>query len=167
MTSVLQTIDQGCLAKALQLLPSAMNTKAARAQLLKTTLQEAQGVYRRQFGNGPARGLWQFELGTEKSRGGVWGVFLHPASRNLLEQVCNQLDVPFQPSSIYAALEQDDVLAAAVARLAYWCNPKPLPAIEDEQGSWDYYLNTWRPGKPHRETWTGYHAAVVQYLATQ
>ncbi len=36
------------------------------------------------------------------------------------------------------------------ARLLLWTDAKPLPAIGDEQGAWDYYLRNWRPGKPTR-----------------
>jgi hypothetical protein len=36
-------------------------------------------------------------------------------------------------------------------------------AIGDADGAWAYYLNTWRPGKPHPETWP---ALYVQALAT-
>lgn len=64
-----------CLAiePALRLLPPAMDTVKARVMLLAIGLQESAFAARRQAGNGPARGFWQFELGTPQSRGGVWG----------------------------------------------------------------------------------------------
>ena len=58
----------------------------------------------------------------------------------------------------------DDAFAAAVTRLnLYWCS-KPLPAVDDCWGSWAYYEDCWRPGKPHPETWPDFHNEVVAYL---
>ncbi|MFX7825112.1 hypothetical protein ABTK20_22185, partial [Acinetobacter baumannii] len=81
----------------------------------------------RQMGNGPARSFWQFELGTKESRGGVWGVYLHGASRPLLERLCAVLKVPFTPQAIYAAMEHNDILAAGVARLMLFTDAQRLP----------------------------------------
>lgn len=81
-----------------------------------------------------ARGFWQFEKGAKASRGGVWGVFLHSASRSHLEAVCRARNVPFEPVAIWAALERDDILAACVARLLLWTDPKALPAVDDAAG---------------------------------
>lgn len=142
---------------ALALLPAQMNSAQARVMLLAIGLQESGLTARRQYGNGPARGLWQFERGTEKSRGGVWGVYLHEASRYWLDHLCAARGVLFQPESIYQALEHDDVLAAGVARLLLFTDPKRLPATDDVDGGWSLYMRAWRPGKPRRETWAENH----------
>ena len=42
---------------------------------------------------------------------------------------------------------------AGAKRLLLLTDPKPLPVIGDTDGSWEYYLRNWRPGKPHRHTW--------------
>jgi hypothetical protein len=160
---LLTEIIRGAIDPALQLLPKKFDSREARTLMLAIGLQESRFEYRRQLGNGPARGFWQFEEGTRASRGGVWGVYLHSASADLLRQLGHDRDVSFDPHAIWAALEQDDVLAAGVARLMLFTNPKPLPAIGDADGAWAYYLNTWRPGKPHPETWP---ALYVQALAT-
>lgn len=109
---------------ALKLLPAAMNSVEALVMLVAIALQESGLEHRWQVidakrpdKKGPARGLWQFELGTKESRGGVWGVYLHEASRYWLAQVCAARGVPFQPRAIWLALETDDVLACLVARL--------------------------------------------------
>ena len=47
-----------------------------------------------------------------------------------------------------AALEHDDVLAAAFGRLLLWTDPRAPPAVGDESGAWALYLRCWRPGKP-------------------
>lgn len=139
--------------RAYRLLPPAMASARATCLLLAIGLQESRLAERRQRGNGPARGLWQFELGTRASRGGVWGVFLHWQTRDLLRDVCEARGVEFAPKAIWGELEHDDVLAFAVARLLLWTVPEPLPAIGEVERAWQQYLGAWRPGRPHPETW--------------
>jgi len=147
---------------ALDILPRAMDSTPARVMLLAIGQQESGFAVRRQYGNGPARGFWQFEQGTQKSRGGVWGVYLHDASRYWLSVLCAARHVAFDPVAVYNALEHDDVLAAGVARLLLFTDPMKLPAVDDGPGAWALYLRTWRPGKPRPETWAGYHRAAVK-----
>lgn len=142
---------------AMAILPAGMDSREARVQLLTTGLQESRFEHRRQMGNGPARGFWQFEEGTRLSRGGVWGVYLHDSSRFWLDRLCASRGVQFLPNSIWSALETDDVLAAGVARLLMFTDPKRLPSVDDVDGSWGLYLRTWRPGKPRPETWAANH----------
>ncbi len=140
----LKTITETAITPALALLPATMDTPAARVMLLAIGLQEGRFMHRRQIG-GPARGFWQFEKGTRASRGGVWGVFLHAASRDHLATLCK------------------DVLAAGVARLLLWTDPKALPPVGDADAGWALYLRTWRPGKPHPQTWPDlYRQAAAQ-----
>ncbi len=142
----LKTITETAITPALALLPATMDTPAARVMLLAIGLQEGRFMHRRQIG-GPARGFWQFEKGTRASRGGVWGVFLHAASRDHLATLC----------------KYDDVLAAGVARLLLWTDPKALPPVGDADAGWALYLRTWRPGKPHPQTWPDlYRQAAAQ-----
>ncbi|MDE4917788.1 hypothetical protein ACUXAV_005132 [Cupriavidus metallidurans] len=142
---------------ALAILPAAMDSPQARVMLISICLQESGLIHRKQMGNGPARGLPQFELGTRQSRGGVWGVYLHDASRFWLDKLCASRGVQFLPESIWREMETDDVLAVGVARLLLFTDPKRLPAVDDADGSWGLYLRTWRPGKPRPDTWAGYH----------
>lgn len=156
----LSQIVETAVDPALALLPAAMDSPAARCMLLAIGLQESRFVHRRQIG-GPARGFWQFEKGTRASRGGVWGVYLHPASKDRLAALCKARSVACDPDAIYAALEYDDILAAGVARLLLWTDPKALPRIGDADAAWSLYLRTWRPGKPHPQTWLGLYAQAV------
>ncbi|CUR82575.1 hypothetical protein [Achromobacter xylosoxidans] len=150
------------ISPALALLPVAMDTQAARVMLLAIGLQESRFTHRQQIG-GPARGFWQFEKGTRASRGGVWGVFLHAASKGHLAALCKARSVACDPDAIYAALEYDDVLAGGVARLLLWTDPKALPAIGDADAGWALYLRTWRPGKPKPDSWPDlYRQAAVE-----
>lgn len=126
--------------------------------LLAIGLQESRFVHRRQI-KGPARGFWQFEQG-----GGVRGVLQHGASSALAAKICAARKVPPMSTAVYAALEHDDILACCFARLLLWTDPKPLPAIGDKQAAWDLYERTWRPGKPHRDTWDNLYDRAVELL---
>ena len=154
----LQKITEAAVRPALALLPSAMDTPPAHCMLLAIGLQESRFVHRRQIG-GPARGFWQFEQG-----GGVRGVLAHPASAALARQVCQTRGVPPTAPSVYSRLELDDVLAAAFARLLLWTDPARLPRTGDADAAWALYLRTWRPGKPHRQTWDALHAQAAQAI---
>ena len=163
----LSTIIDTALTPALALLPPAMDTREARCMLLAIGLQESRFNSRRQLvGNpprpvGPARGFWQFEPGTAASRGGVWGVFLHSSTNRLLRTIAELRGCPPSPTNIWEAIEHDDVLAAGVARLLLWTDPGKLPRIGDADAAWALYLRTWRPGKPHPQTWPALYAQAV------
>lgn len=148
---------KGPLADALAILPAQMDKPEARVMVTAICLQESGLIHRKQLGNGPARGYPQFELGTRQSRGGVWGVYLHEASRYWLDHLCAARGVQFLPESIWRSMETDDVLAAGVARLLLFTDPKRLPAADDPDGAWGLYLRTWRPGKPRPAEWPGNH----------
>ncbi|WP_026382499.1 hypothetical protein [Achromobacter xylosoxidans] len=156
----LKTIIDKAITPALALLPASMDTPAARVMLLAIGLQESRFTHRQQIG-GPARGFWQFEKGTRASRGGVWGVYLHPASKDHLATLCKARSVACNPDSVYTALEYDDVLAAGVARLLLWTDPKALPPVGETNAAWALYLRTWRPGKPHPKTWPALYAQAM------
>ncbi len=156
---MLQQIRASAIAPALKLLPAKMSGRRAELMLLSIGLQESRLIHRRQIG-GPARGLWQFEKG-----GGVRGVLEHPATQTLARSVCQARGVPATDAAVYTALEHDDVLAAAFARLLLWADPEPLPAVGEVQRAWALYLRTWRPGKPHRQTWDALYAQTMEEVA--
>jgi len=162
---VLSDVVEHALAPALEILPRQMDTPEARVMLLSIGLQESRFAARRQIGGGPARGFWQCEQGSAKTRGGVWGFYLHPASRYWMCALCRARGVAFDPVAIYSALDKDDVLAAGVARLGLFTDPKPLPSIDDVKGSWALYQRVWRPGKPKPDTWPALHAQAVAALS--
>ncbi|TGP43484.1 hypothetical protein EN871_16900 [bacterium M00.F.Ca.ET.228.01.1.1] len=161
---VLNDVIERAVAPALAILPTEMDTPEARVMLLAIGLQESRFSARQQLGGGPARGFWQCEQGSAKTRGGVWGFYLHPASRYWISVLCRARGVAFDPVAIYGALDKDDVLAAGVARLGLFTDPKPLPSIDDVNGSWALYQRVWRPGKPKPDTWPALHAQAVAAL---
>lgn len=130
--------------------PPSWDSPAARLALIAMGLQESGLTDRVQRNGGPAHGLWQFERG-----GGVAGVIRHETSKGWAEVVCLARNTECDPQSVWAALPYDDVLAAGFARLLLRTDPRPFPELSDEEGWWQYYLRNWRPGKPHRDRWTG------------
>lgn len=158
MNDALKAID--C---ALCALPEKMNSPEARVMLIAIGLQESRLIHRRQLvgspprPTGPATGLWQFERG-----GGVTGVLSHRSSRDYAHALCRIRDVDATPGEVWAALQHDDVLAAGFARLLLWTDPYRLPALGDDQAAWDLYIRTWRPGKPHRQTWDALYKQAVE-----
>jgi hypothetical protein len=153
---------------ALALLPASMDTPAARIMLLAIGLQESRFEYRRQLvGNlprptGPAKSFWQAEEGG----GMVHGVRLHPATREAAAALYQARGVPARDAAIWDAIENDDVLAAGLARLLLWSDPGRLPAVGDAVGAWALYIRTWRPGKPHPQSWPDlYRQAVAEVMS--
>lgn len=147
---------------ALLQLPPKMTSDKARVMLLAIGQQESRFEFRRQLGNGPARGFWQFELGTRASKGGVWGVYLHMLSAGPLVELCNLHKVIATPEAIWRELETNDVFAAGVARLMLWTDSQSLPALGNAAGAWNTYaVRVWRPGRPHRETWDKFYSLAL------
>lgn len=152
---------------ALALLPAKMDTPAARVMLLSIGLQESRFEHRRQLvGNpprpiGPAKSFWQAEQGG----GMVHGVRLHSATRAAATTLYQARGVQPRDAAIWDAIENDDVLAAGLARLLLWSDPGRLPAVGDAEAAWSLYLRTWRPGKPHPQTWPDlYRQAVAEVV---
>ena len=129
-----------------KLLPLKMDSPFARVNQAAIGQQESGYLVRRQYGNGPARGYWQFEEG-----GGVKGVMEHKSTAELARSVCHARGVPFVRRTVWEALETDDVLAAAFCRLLMWTDSGKLPT--NEADGWAMYARTWRPGKPHPDKW--------------
>ena len=158
---VVQSVNE-----ALRLLPPAMDSKEARVMLYAIGLQESRFTHRAQVidggGKGPARGYWQFERG-----GGVTGVLRHPSSRFWMNSVCNARNVPAQPMNVWLALETDDVLAAAAARLLLFTDQARLPAIGEQSEALRYYLRIWRPGKPHPRTWPECYETALKAVGVE
>lgn len=151
--TTLQYVHARVIPAAYALLPPEMASPQATALLLAIALQESRCEKRRQMGNGPARSFWQFEEG-----GGVAGVIAHHKSRQPLGVALVTLQYPVFAPTLHAAMEHNDVLAAVFARLLLWTDPKPLPLRDEPDRGWDVYARTWRPGKPHPQTWRACYA---------
>ena len=133
------------------LLPPGMTSLAARNMLVAIAMQESRFKHRAQIG-GPAKGFWQFE-----KNGGVRGVLNHVTTGPLIREVCSALSYEPDVSECYTAIEHNDILACAFARLLLWTVLRPLPKKGEHQKAWEYYIEGWRPGKPHRDTWDAFY----------
>lgn len=149
------TFPRGAINEAFTLLPSKWDTPQARVLHAAIGYQETKYLHRRQVievdgrlvERGPACGYWQFEKG-----GAVKGLMnFGGLVTSKAMQVCNVRGVPWRRDDVWIALSQDDVLAAAFARLLMYTDPHSLPVTQAD--AWDFYLRTWRPGKPHPEDW--------------
>jgi hypothetical protein len=127
--------------------------------LIAIGLQESRFLYRRQMHDGPARGAWQFER-----MGGVAGVLDHQKTAPLIAPICELLRYPAESTACHVAIEHNDVLATCLARLLLWMDPRPLPSALEADKGWLIYLATWRPGKPHPETWPAHFAEAWQIV---
>lgn len=130
---------------ALSILPERMDSTPARAMLIAIALQESGLRHRVQVG-GPARGFFQFE------QIGVAGVQRHHSTQEFAAGL-NQTFL-YSPNEVYRAIEHNDVLASAYARLLLWSLPDALPGGRvDSDYALGLYLKAWRPGKPRPEHW--------------
>lgn len=145
--------------EAFALLPAKLDTKSARTQHAAIGFQESSFQYRRQIitverdgkrvnvPEGPAVSYWQFE------RGGIRGVinFYRTDVQAWARGVCKARGVAFDVESVWTAMQTDDVLGAAFARLLMYTDAAAVPVVRSE--GWAMYLRTWRPGKPHPDKW--------------
>lgn len=173
---LLAAVDIGPINVGMLMVPMRMESPQARVMLLAIGLQESALRHRWQIlpngAKGEARGLWQFERG-----GGCVGVLSHSSVAAITRDACVARGVAPTPSGLWQALEYDDSLAAASARLLLWTDPQPLPAMDDEAGAWQLYLKVWRPGAyargdirtqtALRDKWGRNHAAAREYIASR
>lgn len=164
--ALIEKFDRGPMAEAFKILPPALNSPRARALMLKIGLQEGRLYHRDQITAGtqflgPALSVWQFE------RGGVRGVLMHDATKAMARKLAAARGVPATIDGVWEAMLTDDILGAGMTRLNLYWHRRPLPPIHDCWESWQYYLECWRPGKPHPETWPDFHEEVVAYLTAQ
>lgn len=147
-------IRNGPLAEALLLLPAKMTSPEAEVMTLAIGLQESRFENRRQLvgsppkPTGPAKSFWQAEQGG----GMVTGLLRYHDDRvrDLAVGLCAVRGVAPAARDVWDAIEHDDVLAAGLARLLLFTDPAKLPGLGDEEGAWQLYLRTWRPGAHSR-----------------
>jgi hypothetical protein len=144
----------------LALLPRHMTSLEAIAMLLAIGLQESRFTHRRQIG-GPARGFYQFEHG-----GGVKGVLQHRSTMGIICNILDRLEYDRNTSTSYNAIEHNDTLATVYARLLLWTLPAALPGKDDDEWAWEQYIEAWRPGRPHRDTWSGFYRQAWAICST-
>lgn len=132
---------------ALSLLPGRMDSPEARAEMLAIGLHESDFVARQQGGTkktpgrGPAKSLWQFE-----ETGGAAELLETPSTRAILTPICDILGYPrWTAADLHEAMEHNDVLAAVMARLLLWKDPRSMALRHEAQKGYAIYLARWRP----------------------
>jgi hypothetical protein len=168
----LEEVTRDAINPALRLLPCKMDSPEARVMLLAIGLQESDFRDRRQLiavervgrkvivPEGPAKSFWQGEQGG----GMVHGVRNHPATRDLAAFLYRERGVPDIERAIWDAIENDDVLAAGLARLLIYSDPRRLPRIGDVDDAWALYYRTWRPGKPNPKKWHRVYPLAAEFV---
>ena len=164
----LSEIRAQAIEPALLLLPARMESPEAVLMLLSIGLQESRFQHRRQLvgspprPTGPAKSFWQAELGG----GMVTGLLRYHDDRvrDLAVGLCAVRGVDPSPRAVWDAIENDDVLAAGLARLLLFTDPGRLPKLGDVDGAWQLYLRTWRPGKAKPETWPALYAQAMEVV---
>ena len=143
------TYPKAAVDAAFQLLPVKMDSRLARVIHAAIGYQESKYKVRIQHGNGPARSYWQFENGRLAA---INGVLNHQSTAKLAKEVCKACGVAPERMAVWKAMETDDVLGAAFARLLMYTDPFPLP--DNSAEAWEMYAERlWRPGKPHPDEW--------------
>ena len=127
----------------LRLMAVPFDTVEAKFGLYAIGFQETGFDTRHQRG-GPAHSYWQFE------RIGVEEVMVNRGSKLSAQMFCEELDIPFDLDTVWKAIEWNSHLACVFARLALWRHPAALPDVNNIEAWWEYYIDIWRPGKPHR-----------------
>lgn len=146
----IESTKENIVEPGLILLPPRFRTAEAVVLLLSIGQQESRFVHTSQLRGGPARGYYQFERG-----GGYAGVIHHRASKPYAKDLLDDFSLSEQDG--FGFLATNPYLATAFARLLLYTDPKPLPDLGDTEGAWQYYVRTWRPGKPKPETWSDYY----------
>lgn len=163
MVDIVQRTNAGAITPALAILGPRFDTIEARVLLLAIGMQESRLTAHDQVDPdnvvGPALGLWQFE------RNGVAAVLRNEVTRPHALALCAARGVAPTTRAVWLATASDDVLAAGIARLLLYANPNSLPSLGRGAEAWDYYVDTWRPGKPKRRTWDGFYGQVMGLLA--
>lgn len=145
---MIEIVNHYIIPAALSVLPLEMASNEAHAMLLAIGLQESRFLEREQR-RGPARGFWQFE------ESGVRGVLEHPAVDFAIAKAMKQLrfDHTLDADVVHHALAMNDILACCFARCLLWTHHDQMPGPAEATQGWEIYTDTWRPGKPRRDSW--------------
>lgn len=139
-------------------LPMILNKPEAQCLMLAIAGQESAWKDRIQAPGGQARGFWQME------RGGMLVGVMGGTYASTLDKVLSNHSIASDLDTIFEAIAWHDPLAYAVGRIGLFMDPSSLPAIGDEDGSWDVYLRVWRPGKPSRARWMSVYPQSVKVM---
>ena len=109
-----------------------------------------------------AHGWFQFELG-----GATKGVLSNSATSIIAKRLCANYNLVATPKAVWTTLgkPEGDNLAVGFARLLLWSDPKPLPAVGDEDAAYATYIKNWGPGKPDRARWRMVYPQAMKVIS--
>ena len=143
---MLEAILDEIIEPGLALLPPALVSDEAAVLLLATGLQESRFVYRRELG-GQGLGFWRL------SGSMMTQVLQHPQTARLAQRLCEAAGIECRARTLHAALEFNDGLAAAFARLLLLSAGQGLPPCGRPEQAWLLYLRLWQPQHPSHLSW--------------
>lgn len=112
-----------------------VNSVDAINLLFETACVESDLKHRRQFNNGPARGLWQMEKATYDD--------IHTNFLNYRPKLKKVLDNMFGEDRSFSDIENNDEYAIIMARLKYWRAPGTIPSTREARAVyWKKYYNS-------------------------
>ena len=132
---------------AMALLPAHLTCAESKAMLIAIAMQSSQFSFRREL-MGHDRSFWALGAQTH-----IKVVAEHELTRGPIAAVCDALCYDTSVFSAYMAVEHNDILACAYARLLLSLVPGKLPSRDQPQLGWDQYLAVWRPSHPRPEPW--------------
>lgn len=110
--------------------------------ILGTMMQESRFIYRRQFNDGPARGLGQIEPNTAYDIFKNYLNYRHDMLRKVLKTT-NQGFNCMSKKSLETELEKNDLFNLVMLRMCYYRVPKAVPSSDLEIAKyWKKYYNT-------------------------
>lgn len=156
----LSTVHKRIIIPALSLFDPYLASKDAIVLLLIIGYVESGYATRLQV-NGPAKGFWQCEIES------VVNLFNETFFVQTLPTLASHFNVECNALSFFDQLPENDQLACCVARMNLETNPLQLPPAGAVLDSYQYYLNTWRPGKPSKTRWINSYKRVIDYVKSE
>ena len=158
------TVLTPALNKMAKFAPQLTNNRSLQVLMMSISGQEANWTERVQIPSGEAHGLFQMQIND------IEDIIANPETAALFELGMKAWGVKtITADHLFEllAVPEGDSLAVLLARLNLWANPDPLPPADDEQGLWEYYLQTWRPGAPVPSRWSGVYGQSLMTVPVQ
>jgi hypothetical protein len=158
------TVLTPALKKTTKFAPELTNDRSLQVLMMSISGQEANWTERLQDPSGLAHGLFQMQLND------IEDIMANTASADIFELGMKAWGVKTVTAEHLFELlttQEGDSLSVFLARLNLWCNPNPLPAADDQQAQFEYYLNTWRPGAPVPSRWPSVYGQSLAVVPVQ
>ena len=146
------------LNKTASFAPEMVRNRSLKVLMTAISGQEANWTERVQVPGGFARGLFQMQLND------IADIMANDATSGIFDLGMKAFGIKTQTAEhLFNLIEtpEGDVLAAFLARLNLYADPKPIPPADIQQAMWEYYLATWRPGMENWKRWEGVYGQAL------